>query len=228
MTRYHYQQGVTQEKKKSHWFLGFVLLLILAAVLYGLAVFLAPQFVRVPFTGLSADAVAKKVQNSKAGEFGDRLFIPQINVETAIREGGDVDMLSQGAWHRSADSGNPAKGGNFILSAHKFTLDVTPQWTRAKSPFYNLAKLNQDDPLVVDYHGNRYQYKVTKKYGVEAAGAVGEQKANDAKLTLYAVDHQGNAVAGPVIEAMLQNKPADKEPTTSFGNVLKAADASSD
>lgn len=214
MVRYHYREGVTLDKKKSRWFLVLIGIIVVALALYAAAVYLAPQLVTVPFTSLTADATNSKIQNSKAGQYGDRLFLPQINVDVAINEGGDKSQLDVGAWQRSVDLGNPEKGGNFVLSARKFTLDTTPQWTRAKSPFYNLGKLKTGDELTLDYKGKRYVYKVDRTF---AASGNLEQKSSDYRLTLYATDGDGNAVTGTAVSAV-RVSPAVAQAGTGFGS----------
>jgi LPXTG-site transpeptidase (sortase) family protein len=199
MVRYNYREGVTLEKKKSRWFVILIGIIIIAAAAYVAAVYLAPQLVTVPFTSLTADATDKKIQDSKAGQYGDRLFLPQINVDVAVNEGGDQSQLENGAWQRNAGLGNPDKGGNFVLSGLKFTWDMTPQWTRQQSPFYNLGKLKNGDELTLDYKGKRYVYKVDRTFD-EMAGNI-EQKSDDYRLTLYATNAMGNPVAGAAVSA---------------------------
>lgn len=216
MVRYHYREGVTFEKKKSRWFLIFISIVIFAAAAYVAAVYLAPQLVTVPFTSLTATATDDKIKNSKAGQYGDRLFIPQINVDVAIHSGGDKMQLANGAWQRNAELGNPEKGGNFALSGYKFTLDMTPWNTRTKSPFYNLGKLKTGDEVTLDYHGKRYVYKIDRMTDVSADSAL-EQKSEDNRLTLYATDTNGDAVAGAVVSAV-RISPASDEQASTFGS----------
>lgn len=213
--RYHYREGVTLEKKKSRWLLIFVGIIVIAAAAYVTVVYLAPQLVTVPFTSLTADATNKKVENSRAGQYGDHLFIPQINVDVAINEGGDKSQLESGAWQRTVELGNPEKGGNFVLSGRKFTLDTTPQWTRAKSPFYNLGKLKEGDELTLDYKGKRYVYKVDKTF--DAPSSNPEQKSDGYRLTLYATDVAGRTVAGQGVSATRISPVVQDQDSIGFG-----------
>jgi LPXTG-site transpeptidase (sortase) family protein len=215
MVRYHYREGVTFEKKKSRWFLIFISLVILAAAVYAAAVYLAPQLVTVPFTSLTATATDDKIKSSKAGQLGDRLFIPQINVDVAIQTGGDKTQLASGAWQRKTDLGDPEKGGNFALSGYKFTLDMTPWNTRAKSPFYNLGKLKTGDEVTLDYHGKRYVYKIDRVSEASTDSDL-EQKSEDNRLTLYAADSNGDVVAGTAVSAVRISPAADEQAST-FG-----------
>lgn len=215
MARYHYREGVTLDKKKSRWLLIFVGIIVIAAAIYVTAVYLAPQLVTVPFTRLTVDATNNKIQHSKPGQYGDHLFIPQINVDVAIGTGGDKSQLDLGAWQRNPDLGDPEKGGNFVLSGRKFALDMTPQWTRDKSPFYNLGKLKDGDELTLDYKGKRYVYKIDKT--LTAAGANLEQKSDGYRLTLYAADTDGNPVAGPAVSATRISPVVVDQDSVGFG-----------
>lgn len=213
MVRYHYREGVTLEKKKSRWFLIFIGLIVAAVAVYAAAIFLAPQLVTVPFTSLTADLTDNKIKGSRAGQFGDRLFMPQINVDVAIYSGGAADQLKSGVWQRNTASGDPEKGGNFALSGAKFTLDATPQWTRAKSPFYNLGKLKPSDELTLDFHGKRYVYKVEQV--AEMSNTDPEQKHDGYRLTLYPTDSKGRRVSGAVVSAVRISPVAQQ---AAFGN----------
>lgn len=215
MVRYNYREGVTLDKKKSRWFLILVGIIIVAAAAYVTAVYLAPQLVMVPFTSLSADATNNKIQHSKAGQYGDRLFIPQVNIDVSINKGGDKTQLNTGVWQRNIDLGDPEHGGNFVLSGRKLTLDTTPQWTRAKSPFYNLGKLKEGDEVTLDFKGKRYVYKIDKAFDATSSNL--EEKSDDYRLTLYATDQDGKAIAGPVISAVRISPAVQDDSSVGFG-----------
>ncbi len=151
-------------------------------------------------------STSDKLETSTAGTHGDRLYIPQINVDVAIVTGSNESVLDQGAWHRKPENGDPVMGGNFVLSAHRFEMGLTPQNTRAKSPFYNIDKLNTDDELYVDYKGERYGYKVTKKYSVTPNQTEIESSSDDAKMTLYSCTLKGASDGRDVIEASFLGK----------------------
>ncbi len=170
-------------------------MIIIAAALYVAAVYLAPQLVTVPFTSLTATAVDDRIQHSKPGQYGDRLFLPQINIDVAVQVGGGSEALKAGAWQRSVGLGDPAKSGNVVIAAPKFTFAPTPMAARAQSPFYNLGKLNPGDQITMDYKGVRYVYQIDRKLTVTAGDSL-EKPSSDARMTLYAVDEKGNTVAG--------------------------------
>jgi len=208
MARYHYRDGVTLEKKRGRALLVIIGILIFAVAAYVAAIYLAPQMVTIPFTSMTPDAVGQKVQQSKAGQYGDRLFLPQINVELPIAAGGR-DALESGAWLRNTSIGEPGKNGNVALSAYHFTWDMTPVWSKQKSPFYNLSKISEGDDVTLDYKGTRYVYKIDKKVEGVARTQL-EQKTDDARLTLYGVDGSGDTAVGVAISGK-QISPVRRE-----------------
>lgn len=130
----------------------------------------------------------------------NRIIIEKINVDIPFHTGG-AEALEKGAWHRFPERGDPEMGGNFILSAHRFQLGVTPQQTRAKSPFYNLDKLEIGDTLTVTFNKKDYTYKVTEKYDVERTAVEIEAPSEAHKLTLYSCSLKGEKDGRIVLEA---------------------------
>jgi LPXTG-site transpeptidase (sortase) family protein len=170
---------------------AYILLLAFAPALPPLWIF-GTQQVKVDLTQI------------KPGERGNRLYIPAINVDVAIGEGNDPSVLDSGAWHRQPQNGNPIDGGNFVLSAHRFAMGLTPAHTLAKSPFYNIDKLFTGDEIFVDYQRARYTYKVTKRYDVPRTAVEIEARSGAPKLTLYSCDLRGEQAGRIVLEAELQ------------------------
>lgn len=183
-----------QITKKRIWLLVPILLLV--AGTYLLITALAPVL-PTPSTPehIYSD---KKQQPVEIKE--NRLYIPTISVDVAINEGTAV-VLEKGAWHRRPENGNPEKGGNFVLSAHRFEIGFTPQQTRAKSPFYHIDKLQAGDKIFIDYNQKRYAYEVTKKYKVDRNAVQIEAPSAEPKMTLYSCDLRGEAAGREVIEA---------------------------
>lgn len=139
----------------------------------------------------------------RPGTYGDRLFIPQINVDVAIVTGNDESVLEKGAWHRHPENGDPASGGNFVLSAHRFVMSMTPQGTAIKSPFYNIDKLAIGDRLSVDYKSHRYEYEITRKYAAKPTDVNIENRSDEPKMTLYSCTLGGEKDGRDVVEAKL-------------------------
>ena len=134
----------------------------------------------------------------------DRIQIAKIDLEVPFFAGTSPALLEKGAWHRYADRGNPQKGGNFILSAHRFTLGNSPGQTKTKSPFYNIHKLELGDEIRVFFQGNWYNYRITKKYDVKPDAVDIETPSHEAKLTLYSCTLKGSADGRTVVEARLE------------------------
>lgn len=130
----------------------------------------------------------------------DKLVIPKIDVRVPYFEG-DQHSLERGAWHRYPERGNPEIGGNFILSAHRFNLGITPMGTKAKSPFYKIDKLKVGDDIYVTFHSKEYHYKVDRMYDVSRSATEIEAPSSEPKLTLYSCSLMGEKNGRVVVEA---------------------------
>jgi LPXTG-site transpeptidase (sortase) family protein len=171
--------------------------LLLVAALYVLTTALAPA---LPLD-VQPHVVAQKVQITPPKPRENRLYIPAINVDVPVIEGEGKAALEKGAWHRKPENGNPEKGGNFVLSAHRFQMGFTPQQTREKSPFYRIDQLRVGEKMYVDYNNKRYTYEVVKKYAVDRHAVSIEAPSTEPKMTLYSCDLKGEAAGRQVIEA---------------------------
>lgn len=163
---------------------------------YMLLVIFAPVYI-VPH---QPEAIAHKLEEKPMIK-DNRLYIPAIGVDVAIVEGDSEVVLEKGAWHRRPENGNPERGGNFVLSAHRFQMGITPQQTNEKSPFYHIDKLKENDEIHVDYSGKRFTYKITRKYQVDRYAITIENPSTEAKMTLYSCDLRGEEAGREVIEA---------------------------
>lgn len=136
-----------------------------------------------------------------ATDHRDRIQISKINLEVPFFSKGGRELLEKGSWWRFPERGDPQKGGNFILSAHRFTLGNSPGQTKAKSPFYNLNKLREGDAIRIYFKDKWYDYRVTKLYSVTPDAAEIEQPSTTPKLTLYTCSLKGSADGRLVVEA---------------------------
>ena len=116
----------------------------------------------------------------------NRIVIPKIGVDIAYAPG--ESSLDKGAQWRYPERGNPILGGNFIIAAHRFSIQPTPQGTIEKSPFYNIDKLVSSDKIVIDYKGVRYGYEISSIGTVSNDKIEIEAPSEDAKLTLYSCE----------------------------------------
>ena len=114
----------------------------------------------------------------------NRLYISKIDINLPYASGG-AETMEHGAWWRKPENGNPKDGGNFVLSAHRFIMGLTPQQTLRKSPFYNIDKLMVGDEMVIDYNGARYIYVISETRSVKPEAIEIEQRTDQPQLTLY-------------------------------------------
>lgn len=170
-------------------------LLALIGGVYLLVTTLAPVILPAPSINVSSQSVQPDAMTE------NRLYIPKIGVDVLITEGDSEAALDKGAWHRKPENGSPARGGNFVLSAHRFQMGWTPDQTRDRSPFYHIDKLQEGDEIYVDYNQKRYSYIVTKKYAVDRYAVYIESPSEEAKMTLYSCTLEGEAAGRDVIEA---------------------------
>lgn len=136
----------------------------------------------------------------------DRIVIPKLGVNIPYGKG--PASLDRGAEWRRPERGNPANGGNFIIAAHRFSIQPTPQGTIEKSPFYNIDKLVVGDKIVADYQGVRYGYEITKIFDVKPTQIEIEAPSEEAKLTLYSCELGGSEAGRVVVVAKPLGKVA--------------------
>jgi len=133
----------------------------------------------------------------------NRLYIPKIDINLPYSTGG-AEIMEHGAWWRKPENGNPKDGGNFVLSAHRFIMGLTPQQTLRKSPFYNIDKLTVGDEIIIDYSGVRYNYIISEKQSVKPDAVEIEQHTDQPQLTLYSCTLGGANDGRDVIIAKLK------------------------
>ena len=135
----------------------------------------------------------------------NRLYIPKIDINLPYLAG-PASVMEHGAWWRKPENGNPKDGGNFVLSAHRFIMGMTPQQTLRKSPFYNINRLDIGDKIIVDYNGERYGYEINNIFDVQATQTEIEAPSTEAKLTLYSCELGGADTGRIVVAAKLLGK----------------------
>lgn len=202
--RYDHRLSARKYKIRKMSLLAVSILLPLVGV-YIFVLLLSPGV--LPITqSISSNGTKSIQENAEAIEnmpiSDNQLHIPKIGVSVPFLTG-DANVMQTGAWHRYPERGNPATGGNFVLSAHRFNLGLTPQQTIARSPFYNIHKLDAGDLAFVDYEGKRYEYEITKRYMVKATETTIEAASSVAKLTLYSCTIKGAKDGREVLEATL-------------------------
>lgn len=135
----------------------------------------------------------------------NRLYIPKIDINLPYTTGG-AETMEHGAWWRAPENGNPKDGGNFVLSAHRFIMGLTPEQTWRKSPFYSIDRLEIGDEIIIDYDSQRYTYQISQKYSVAPTAIEIESRTDDARLTLYSCTLGGASDGREVIIAKLKSQ----------------------
>lgn len=170
-----------------------VAVLALVGGLYILALTLSPMAMPM----MAKEIKVSELQAPVKAE--NRVIIPKIGVNIKYAPG--EEALNKGAQWRYPDRGNPKTGGNFIVAAHRLSIQATPQATVEKSPFYNIDKLAIKDQIIVDYQGERYTYTISKIFNVKPDQIEIEETSSTPILTLYSCDLTGAATGRVVIVA---------------------------
>lgn len=194
-----------QTRTKRRAYISTVLIILAAiafiAGLYILSLVFAPAIAQI-VSHKSIDV--KKLPAPTAKD--NRIVIPKIGVNIHYASG--TAALNAGAEWRYPERGNPEKGGNFIIAAHRLTIQPTPWATVEKSPFYNIDKLAIGDKIIIDYSGARYGYNISKIFNVTPNQVEIEAPSETPELTLYSCDITGSATGRVVIVAEPMGKVA--------------------
>ena len=193
----------TRTKRRAYISVAITIVAILALIagLYILSLVFAPAIAPM----ISQKSIDVKKLPSPAAK-DNRIVIPKIGVNIKYAPG--VVALNAGAEWRYPDRGNPEKGGNFIIAAHRLTIQPTPWATVEKSPFYNIDKLAIGDKIIIDYSGTRYGYNISKIFNVTPNQVEIEAPSETPQLTLYSCDLTGAATGRVVIIAEPMGKVA--------------------
>lgn len=186
---------------KSRFFTLGLAILMFSGGIYILANALSPMYM-TRLSDPKNNSTTKLLEETEDKITEQRLYVPKIDVNVPYDSSGEL-ALEKGAWWRQPQNGNPVEGGNFVLSAHRFIMGLTPEQTLRKSPFYHIDKLVVGDELIVDYKGARYTYVVSKIYAVKPDAIEIEQRTDQPQLTLYSCTLGGSADGREVIIASL-------------------------
>lgn len=192
-------------KSKKRAFLSVTLLSLSVIALVG-----GLYTLTLVFSPMVAPLVARKpidVKTLPAPVVKDnRIIIPKIGVDIHYAPG--EAALNAGAQWRHPERGNPDRGGNFIVAAHRLSVQATPWATVTKSPFYDIDKLAIGDKIIIDYIGTRYAYNIDSIFNVKPDQVEIEAPSETPKLTLYSCDLTGAATGRVVVVGSLMGKVA--------------------
>lgn len=174
------------EKPPKRWkgrLISVTAIMLLIGGLYTLVIAISP-FISSQTINPKNNSTTQLISKTENKITENRLYIPKIDINLPYVSGG-AETMEHGAWWRKPENGNPKDGGNFVLSAHRFIMGMTPQQTLRKSPFYNIDKLTVGDEIVIDYNGARYIYAISEKRSVKPEAVEIEQRTAQPQLTLY-------------------------------------------
>ena len=174
------------EKPPKRWkgrLISVTAIMLLIGGLYTLVIAISP-FISSQTINPKNNSTTHLISKTENKTTENRLYIPKIDINLPYAAGGP-EVMEHGAWWRKPENGNPKDGGNFVLSAHRFIMGLTPQQTLRKSPFYNIDKLAVGDEIIIDYEGVRYAYTIREKLSVKPEATEIEQRTTQSQLTLY-------------------------------------------
>jgi len=170
-------------KRRKNYILPIIAVIMIASGIYLLALISTPLIMSQTINPKN-NSTSQLISKTKDKITENRLYISKIDINLPYASGG-AETMEHGAWWRKPENGNPKDGGNFVLSAHRFIMGLTPQQTLRKSPFYNIDKLMVGDEMVIDYNGARYIYVISEKRSVKPEAIEIEQRTDQPQLTLY-------------------------------------------
>ena len=170
-------------KRRKNYILPIIAVIMIASGIY-LLVLISTPLIMSQTINPKNNSTSQLISKTKYKITENRLYIPKIDINLPYASGG-AETMEHGAWWRKPENGNPKDGGNFVLSAHRFIMGLTPRQTLRKSPFYNIDKLMVGDEMVIDYNGARYIYVISEKRSVKPEAIEIEQRTDQPQLTLY-------------------------------------------
>jgi sortase A len=127
-------------------------------------------------TGIKPNEVApnEKPQSQEVKALA-LLIIPKINLNVAVCEGVEMDLLKYAVGHFK-ETAKPGENGNCVLAGHR-------NFTHAEF-FKNLDQLNKDDDIIIRTKSYEYRYKVTEKFVVNPDRVEVLNPTKDSVITL--------------------------------------------
>lgn len=193
------------EKPPKRWkgrLISVTAIMLLIGGLYTLVIAISP-FISSQTINPKNNSTTQLISKTENKITENRLYIPKIDINLPYASG-SAEVMEHGAWWRKPENGNPKDGGNFVLSAHRFIMGLTPQQTLRKSPFYNIDKLAVGDEIIIDYEGVRYAYTIREKLSVKPEATEIEQRTAQPQLTLYSCTLGGANDGRDVLIAKLE------------------------
>lgn len=150
-----------------------------------------------PYSGSLSQFLGNRVDRSIPDD--NRVVIPNIAVNSQIKEGPDIAVASDdGVWHRPNSSFDPAKS-NMVLAGHRFA------YSHPYGAFYSLDKVKIGDRLALYWQKKEYMYRVVETKVIEPTVVEIEGPTSKPTLTLYTCTPIWSASQRLVVRAELIN-----------------------
>ncbi|MFO0703407.1 MAG: sortase [Patescibacteria group bacterium] len=148
----------------------------------------------------TSEIIEKQIDRASLRKIPDYnvLVIPKIGVDSPIVEGLGAEALNQGVWRRPQSS-TPDKGGNTVLTGHRYLYASGPK------TFYHLDKVSLGDKFLVFWQGKEYDYEVVDIFTVGPDQTEVEDQTNEPLITMYTCTPLWNPTLRLVIRARLIN-----------------------
>ncbi len=110
----------------------------------------------------------------------NRLVIPSIGIDMPILEGSTQKVLDRGGiWH-IPDTSDPVRGGNIVLSGHRWQYLPPSSMT-----LYLLDKVQAGEPVIIYWQGQEYDYRITGREVVDPSRVEILNDTPEPKLTIF-------------------------------------------
>lgn len=185
---YYYIEQTLHNKSRVKILLGIFSVLFIGLIgVYYFGLTLAPAVLASNSQSINSKESDLKNQNK------DFIVIRKLNLVLPFSKDKSNSKCDSGAWWQNSETGNPEKGGNFIISACRFELNLTPVKTTESSPFYNLNKIETGDEIEVYYKNNIYKYRVETKQTAPIDETKLTEESDTAKLTIFTSNPNGES-----------------------------------
>ncbi len=102
------------------------------------------------------------VPENTSTDFGNRLIIPSVGIDTVIWENGNgIDALERGVWRMPYHGAPDRNSEPVVLAAHRWGEDNLTWEHRKQHLFLNLPDMKVGDEITITWFGEEYKYRVS-------------------------------------------------------------------
>ncbi len=143
----------------------------------------------------------KEKQFTEFGDFWIQIDTDEVHIKAPIVEGVTDEELAKGVGHHKTTAFPNRKGGNVVLSGHRWRFGKNP----AFKVFEDIDKLQIGNRIIVHYGGKNFEYEVTEQKTVDDKAVEILEQTEDPILTFYACTPKYTALKRLVYRAKLIN-----------------------